>query len=153
MSGLTDEAAVVQVPDVATALAFRTTASGRSELFVVGPRTRGRYHPGRGVPVCVRLRLRPGLARPLLGVPAAELVDKTVRITDLWGAAGARLTEALTDAGPDVPLVISRLQQALAARAATLRPVPRIDQALGRPVTMPARTPVGAISWRPRRTR
>ncbi|MBU2662288.1 helix-turn-helix domain-containing protein [Actinoplanes bogorensis] len=110
---------VVQIPDVATALAFRTTDAGRSDLFVVGPRTRGRYHPTRGVPVCVRLRLRPGVARALFGLPVSALVDRTVRLTDLWGAAGARLTDTVSDAAPDTDLIVSLLSDALAARLAS----------------------------------
>jgi AraC-like DNA-binding protein len=117
VSGRTDGSTVVQIPDVATALAFRTTASGRSDLFVVGPRTRGRYHAGRGVPVCVRLRLQPGVARAVFGVPVRALVDRTVRVTDLWGASGARLTASLVAAGPDTARVLALLQEAVLARA------------------------------------
>jgi AraC-like DNA-binding protein len=116
ISNLTDGTTAVQIPDHATALAFRTTATGRSDLYVVGPRTRGRYHPVRGVPVCVRLRLRPGVARAVLGVPIHALVDRTFSLTDLWGPAGTRLTEALTGAGRDPARVLALLQDAVAAR-------------------------------------
>ncbi|MBM2617711.1 AraC family transcriptional regulator [Actinoplanes sp. LDG1-06] len=116
VSGLTDSATVVQIPDPATALAFRTTASGRSDLFVVGPRTRGRYHAGKGVPVCVRLRLRPGVARALFGIPIQALADRTVRITDLWGTDGAALTASLKAAAPDTARVLDLLQNAVGSR-------------------------------------
>ena len=101
----------VQKPEVATVLAFRTTAEGRSDLVVVGPRTRGSYNPGKALPVCVRLRLRPGRARAVLGVPVHELVDQAVSLGDLWGQAGRTLTSALV--GADGPRVASRLAGAL----------------------------------------
>jgi AraC-like DNA-binding protein len=77
----------VQEPEVATVLVFRTTAEGRSDLFVVGPRTRGSYNPSKRLPVCVRVRLRPGQARAVTGTPAHELADRVVSLADLWGRA------------------------------------------------------------------
>jgi AraC-like DNA-binding protein len=85
----------VHAPDVATVLVFRTTAQGRSDLMAIGPRTRGSYHPDKPLTVCLRLRLPPGHARVVLGRPVTDLVDRTVPIQDLWGAAGHRLTERL----------------------------------------------------------
>jgi AraC-like DNA-binding protein len=72
----------VQEPEVAAALVFRTTEDGRSDLFVVGPRTRGSYNPGKRLPVCVRVPLRPGQARAVLGAPASELADRVVALED-----------------------------------------------------------------------
>ncbi len=138
VSGLIDGSTFVQLPDVATTLAFRRTASGESAFFVVGPRTRGRYHPGKNAPICLRLRLRPGVARALFGLPVSELADRTVRITDLWGSEGARLTATLTDAGGDTELMLTppperpgrplaarrRLGSAGGGRAGAFRSVP-----------------------------
>jgi AraC-like DNA-binding protein len=89
----------VNKPEVATVLAFRTTPDRRSDLIVVGPRTRGSYNPDKALPVCVRVRLRPGQARALLGVSINDLVDRTVPLTDLWGRAGRELTERVAAAG------------------------------------------------------
>jgi AraC-like DNA-binding protein len=80
---------------------------------VVGPRTRGSYNPGKALPVCVRVRLRPGRARAVLGVPVRELVDRAVSLGDLWGPAGRRLASSLSAAGDDGVLVASLLTGAL----------------------------------------
>ncbi|MFF4125185.1 helix-turn-helix domain-containing protein [Microbispora rosea] len=114
---------LVHVPDADTSLIFRTTSARRSALLVVGPRTRASYHVGKDFPLCLRLRLRPGAARLLLGVPMTELVDQVVGLEELWddaalwdGAAG--LTAAPAPPGDDVRRVLGRLQAALPARIA-----------------------------------
>ena len=117
MSGADQSATVVQVPEVATVIAFRTTAERRSDLIVVGPRTRGSYHPGKALPICIRMRLRAGRARALLGVPVSELVDRVVPLVDLWGRAAWRLTEAVVAAGDDSELALSRIAGAFAVQA------------------------------------
>ncbi|MEV4086355.1 hypothetical protein AB0J43_39450, partial [Nonomuraea fuscirosea] len=55
---------LVHLPDAGTNLIFRTTPAGRGDLLVIGPRTRASYHVGKDLPFCLRLRLRPGAARP-----------------------------------------------------------------------------------------
>lgn len=104
---------LVHLPDAATALVYRRNPAGGGELRVIGPRTRASYHPGDKPPTCVRARLRPGTARRVLGVPAAELRDRTMSLTDLWGtrATGflARL-DALADPGD----VLRGIEDALA---------------------------------------
>ncbi|MEU7879414.1 AraC family transcriptional regulator [Microbispora bryophytorum] len=106
---------LVHVPDADTSLIFRTTWARRSALLVAGPRTRASYHAGKDFPVCLRLRLRPGAARLLLGVPMTELVDRVVDLEELWdGAAG--LTAAAARPGDDVRRILQRLQAALPAR-------------------------------------
>ncbi|GIH67526.1 helix-turn-helix domain-containing protein [Microbispora siamensis] len=106
---------LVHVPDADISLVFRTTSARRSALLVVGPRTRASYHVGKDFPLCLRMRLRPGAARLLLGVPMTELVDRVVDLEELWdGAAG--LTAAPTGTGDDVGRVLRRLQAALPAR-------------------------------------
>jgi AraC-like DNA-binding protein len=74
------------------------------------------WHAGRGVivagpdtgPVAVTrppgstvvgIRFRPGAAPAALGVPADELRNLRVPLTDLWGERGARLEERLDGAG------------------------------------------------------
>lgn len=96
---------VVHLPDAATALVYRRTGDRDGDLRVVGPRSRATYNPGKDLPMCVRARLRPGAARPLLGVPAVELRDRAVPLTDLWGDRAARLEDRLNElAGPDAIL-------------------------------------------------
>lgn len=61
--------------------------SARSVKLEVGSRLSG-------------LRLRPGAAGAVLGMPASELRDREVSVTLAWGARGARLEEAMAGAGP-----------------------------------------------------
>jgi AraC-like DNA-binding protein len=93
---------VVQVPTVATSVVFRTTVDGRSDLIVVGPRTRGRYHAPKDLPVCVRVALPAGAARRLFRTPVSELVDRAVPLVELWGAPAVELTASLEAARPAV---------------------------------------------------
>ena len=114
-AGRGDGTPFVHTPDAATVLAFRTTIARPEELIVVGPRSRGSYHPDLvGVP-CVRLRLRPGGARAVLGVPVSELADRVVPLADLWGSAADRLTAEL--AGADTVEGLRRIGAALSERA------------------------------------
>jgi AraC-like DNA-binding protein len=108
---------LVHVPDPATALVFRTTVARHSDLMVVGPRTRASYYGGKDFPLCLRIRLRPGAARPLLGVPLRELVDRVVPLADLWEDSTG-LPYRLASLGPDPRLVLRHLEAALLARIA-----------------------------------
>ncbi|MGH3377210.1 MAG: helix-turn-helix domain-containing protein [Actinoallomurus sp.] len=122
LSGATGDG-LVHVPDTATALVFRTTtAGGRGDLLVAGPRTQASYYTGKDLPICLRVRLRPGAARPVLGVPISELVDRVVPLADLWGASGTRLERRLAGIGGDRGLILDHLDAALRARAATWPP-------------------------------
>ncbi|WP_433368777.1 helix-turn-helix domain-containing protein [Actinoplanes sp. CA-142083] len=96
----------MQQPEVATVLAFRTAADGRSDLIVVGPRTRGTYNPGKPLAACARVRLRPGQVRPVLGVPASALVDRAFPLTELWGDAALALTDHVAAAGSDAAALL-----------------------------------------------
>ncbi|WP_226899986.1 helix-turn-helix domain-containing protein [Nonomuraea phyllanthi] len=107
---------LVHVPDADTSLIFRTTSAGHGDLLVIGPRTRASYYVGKDIPLCLRLRLRPGVARPLLGVPVSELTDRVVCLGELWGAASDRLEAALMQAGGDHGLILDHLEAALSAR-------------------------------------
>ena len=87
------------------ACVWRTLATGRGGVlpdacvdlihvegrgtFVAGPDTRP-AEP-RGVRSVAGLRLRPGHAAAVLGVPAAELRDRRVGLEELWGSRGAEL--------------------------------------------------------------
>jgi len=81
-----DRAPLVHLPDTATALIVRTAAAGPADLLVAGPRTRAGYYRGKDFPLCLRLRLRPGAGRLILGVPVRDLTDRIVRVADLWDA-------------------------------------------------------------------
>ena len=102
-----DERTVLSEPDHATSILLRDTG----EVMVLGPRTRAGYHVGAPGRSCLRVRLGPGGARPLLGRSVRDLVDRVVPLTDLWGRAPAEeLAELL--AGGD----LSRIGESLARR-------------------------------------
>ena len=93
---------LVHLPDAATALVYRRTGVGEGDLRVIGPRGRASYFPGKDLPMCIRIRMRPGAARSVFGVPVSELRDQAVPLTDLWGDRATRLESRLNDlAGPD----------------------------------------------------
>jgi AraC-like DNA-binding protein len=83
--------AAVDVPDHATTLVVRTAVDDSRELVVMGPRTRAAYHVGAEGPSCLRIRMRPGRARSLLGRPARELVDRALPLHDVPGLDVDRL--------------------------------------------------------------
>lgn len=105
---------LVHLPDASTALAYRRTPEGRGDLRVIGPRSRASYHPDDKLFTCVRVRLRPGVARQLLGVPVAGLRDRSVALTDLWGERAARV-EAELAALKDPAAILRGLEEALSA--------------------------------------
>ncbi|WP_405159622.1 helix-turn-helix domain-containing protein [Nocardia sp. NBC_01499] len=75
------------IPQAATTIVLRTQESGPREALVIGPQTKALYsHPNKPAS-CLRLRLAHGAARPLLGVPAALLTDRVIRLADLPGVA------------------------------------------------------------------
>jgi len=113
-----DRGTLTHPPDAATALVFRTGAEG-SDLLVMGPRTRASYHRDKQLALCVKVRIRPGRARPLLGTPVADLVDRVVPLGELWGASGERLARELARLGPEPGPVAERLQAELLAGLAT----------------------------------
>jgi AraC-like DNA-binding protein len=80
----------------------------------------------------VGIRFWPGAASSILGLPADELVDQTVRLDDLWGAAAVRVGEALAEApGPEQALAL--LQRRLAARySRATGPDPLVTEAVRR---------------------
>jgi AraC-like DNA-binding protein len=84
------ENAVLAEPDHATTLALREGA-----VVVIGPRTRARYHVPKAFRSCVMIRLRPGRAGALLGLPARDLVDRVVPLRDLWGERDAADVDAV----------------------------------------------------------
>ena len=99
----------------------------------------------------VGARFWPGASSPVLGVPADELVDLTVRLDDVWGGAAVRLGELLSGApGPGAALEL--LQRYLAdQQARTDRPDPLVAEAVRRlmpwqPVEISALTRQLAIS-------
>jgi AraC-like DNA-binding protein len=74
------------LPDGCVDLVWR---DGR--LFVAGPDLGPFVSPSRPGGTIVGLRLRPGVAGPVLGLPASELRGARIPLVDLWGRPGADL--------------------------------------------------------------
>ncbi|OHV42586.1 hypothetical protein BCD48_30790 [Pseudofrankia sp. BMG5.36] len=110
-----------EAPDAATALVVRTT-SDRTELVVMGPRTHAEYFEVSRVPFCVKMRMQPGRAQSLLGVPLRGLVDRVVPLSDLWGVAGDRLADDLSKVGSDPTEVVGLLAATLIDQVRTRSP-------------------------------
>ena len=124
-----DQQVLTRMPDAATALVFRTTAAQHSDLVVVGPCTHASYHAGKDVPFFVKVRIRPGRARALLGLSVHEIVDHAVPLSDFWGEPGDRLARELADIGSDPLRVLKTIEDALLAHlsAQTSRELSRSD--------------------------
>jgi AraC-like DNA-binding protein len=102
------------LPDTATTLIVRREPGAEPEVLVAGPRTRALYHqggPGPG-PSCLQLRIRPGLARPLVGRALAELADRTVLLAEDRAADLIGLLEAMAPWDRVRPVVESWLAPA-----------------------------------------
>ncbi|MFC4565890.1 helix-turn-helix domain-containing protein [Nocardiopsis mangrovi] len=105
---------VVDEPDHATTLTLRSAPGESPRLVVMGPRTRALYFTGAPGPSCLKVRVRPGRARRLLGRSLRGLVDQVVPLSELWGSADplaglpadpdafARALVAAARGGPDV---------------------------------------------------
>ena len=87
------DAAVVDVPDHATTLIVRTAPGVGREVVVMGPRTRASYHLSEQGPSCVRIRLRPGRAKALLGRSVRDLADRALPVRELLGLDLRHLSE------------------------------------------------------------
>ncbi|MFF9602037.1 helix-turn-helix domain-containing protein [Streptomyces sp. NPDC014684] len=111
-----DEAARPVLPDGCMDLLF---SEGR--LLVAGPDTRA--HVPEGPPrAWAGLRFFPGTAPALLGVPATELRDTRVELTDLWPAARVRRLRDRVMAAPDAAAALEDI--ALVRAAECGRPDP-----------------------------
>lgn len=103
---------LVHLPEPSATLVW----CGPGEVRALGPRTHASYLEGKDLPVCVRLRVRPGCALAVLGVEAGELVDDSVPLHELWGRAGRRLDDELADLGDDPVEAIRHLEAVLLQR-------------------------------------
>ena len=134
---------VQQVAPDAPAVRHRNLPHGGAEVVctvgatprVVGPLTEPQVEvlaPGTTV---VGMRLRPGAARALLGVPPPELVDLAVPADALWGPAAATLGDQVATAGSPAAAIAALQGGILARRDAD--PDPLVAEAVRR--LMPGR--------------
>jgi AraC-like DNA-binding protein len=88
---------------------------------LLGPLTTSTYRDIPGGGTVVGIRLRPGVLGGLVGMPADELVDQDVAVTDIWRDL-ARLTDVLGEAVTP-RAALTALQSFLAWSAGELDPV------------------------------
>ncbi|MGK3982727.1 helix-turn-helix transcriptional regulator [Sorangium sp. So ce136] len=106
-----DTSTWARLPDTGASLVFCRQSADTSELLAVGPSTRARYKAGPSKPLFVRVGLRAGCARSLLGAALHELADRAVSVDELWGARGARALDELATAEGDVGGVLRTLER------------------------------------------
>ncbi len=98
--------------------------------------------PRRRGSVAVGLRLAPAAAPALLGVPASELRDRRIELSELWGDAGRRLDEALHAARSPAQR-LRALEDAVAGRAPRAGP---LDRAVGAATAQLRRRPSTGVA-------
>ncbi|MFD5794812.1 helix-turn-helix domain-containing protein [Streptomyces diastatochromogenes] len=109
--------AFVHLPDAVTKVVLRVGPDGHRDVLAVGPRVRAGYYEGKAHVSCVELHLAPGTARPLLGVPAADLVGRVVPLDALPGRPAHRLAREVRwlDPREAVPHLAEALPELLSA--------------------------------------
>lgn len=143
---------VQEVPLDTPAVRHRNLPHGGAEIVctvggtprVVGPLTGPQVEllaPGTTV---VGMRLRPGAAGALLGLPPSELVDLAVPVDALWGSAATALGDQVAAAGSATGSLATLQHAMLARRVADPDPDALVAEAVRR--LMPGRaTDVAAL--------
>jgi AraC-like DNA-binding protein len=109
-------------------------------LLVAGPTTGPvTSHVPAGATV-LGVRFKIGAAGAALGLPASELLDTTIPLTDLWGRDAAHIGERIADA-PTPALQLTALANELRTRADATTPDPLVRAVAGAP-----RTPVQRLA-------
>jgi AraC-like DNA-binding protein len=153
LAGLVSSVWAQHVPPAAAPYTHRNIPHGGVELScqvgsvprVVGPLTRPLVEvlaPGTTV---VGVRLRPGAAPSVLGLPASELVDLAVETDELWGRSAVALGERMAGAATPADAGVG-LQRHLVGRLGDAPgPDPLVSEAVRR--LMPWRTAeVGSLT-------
>ncbi|HEY0882562.1 MAG TPA: helix-turn-helix transcriptional regulator [Archangium sp.] len=92
------------LPDGRTRIALLMTKNQNcTGLWVVGPRTSAIFKTSHGVDRAVVATIKPGWTSTLLGVPASELTNQTVRLHTLWGEDALPLTCEVSRAPETLP--------------------------------------------------
>lgn len=108
---------ITLLPHGRTRLILRVHDGQRSgDLTVSGPRSRALFKTSTGVARAITVELKPGWSLPLLGVAPGALIDRFVKLDDLWGSAGTRLCTEMLEAR-SVPEIVDRLSRAIADKA------------------------------------
>ena len=97
---------IQHVPWNAPPYTHRTVPNGSAEILcqidrvpaLIGPQTGPAEYAVAPGTVAVGVRLRPGALAAVIGIPAVELVDHSVRLDDLWGARAEAIGELVAHA-------------------------------------------------------
>jgi AraC-like DNA-binding protein len=122
------------VPDGCADLVF---ASG--VVYIAGPTRSVRIESPRPGRTVVGLRFQPGAAASWLRTSAAELVDISRPLEDLWGSEARRLSDWLSEAATPEEIA-ERLEGALALRVANIDPPDDVPLAIFRHVASNTRS-------------
>lgn len=104
------------LPDGCVDLVWSSTGG----LVIAGPDTGPVVYPVAGSYAAAGLRLRPGVAGSVLGLPAAELRDLRAPLPTLWGRDAALLEERIASAEPARRRLL--LEEAIRPLARAARP-------------------------------
>jgi len=115
--------------------------SERAGVTVVGPNTTAFLAPLRPGSSVVGVRLHPGAAPSLFGVPAPALRDGRVPASELWGDAGARLDDRVAHASPH-----DRLKSLVSFIGRRAREAGRPDPLVAAAVARLGRAPVSEVA-------
>ena len=114
---------------------------GDAPAAVAGPATGAVIVPLAPRTLVIGIRLRPGAAQAVLGVPASELADRDTPLADIWSARAASLWERVAEQ----PSPAGRLAAAQAALAGRLADAGPPDAAIIAATRWLARYPEGPI--------
>jgi AraC-like DNA-binding protein len=109
--------------------------------MVVGPWTEAFVAPLAPGTNIIGARCHPGLAPSLLGMPAAELLNRSVPLGDVWGSAGTARFRRIADE-PSLSARMSAMEAALLGRVANAIPA---DKATRAAIQWVARHPHGRV--------
>jgi AraC-like DNA-binding protein len=102
---------------------------GEAPAVVAGPATGPVFVPLRPHTIVVGVRLRPGAAPALLGLPASELSDRDTLLGDIWGAETGALSARIIEQA-SIAARLAAAEAALVRRLANAGPHdPMIDAA------------------------
>lgn len=95
------------------------------ELVVTGPDRTAQPSPIRPGQTILGLRLRPGMAGPVLGLPASELPGGRVPLEDVLGSPASELEEQIGEVG-GAQTAFELLEELVTSRMTAARPDPLV---------------------------
>ena len=111
----------VLLPDGRACFIFHVREQGAGHgpdegaVYAAGPRTHVRRKAITDVRWSIAVRFRPGGAYPFFDAPLNQVMDKYLRLEELWGGDGTRLRDRLLEA-PTMGARLGHVEDALEAR-------------------------------------